>query len=121
MAEDDRALVIGASHFLHGDIARSRALLIHEYVLPMVLDSSAAVERATISELPPGANGTTKRIGRLGQPSSAARAMPGSRLLQARAPAPVSRWRREMLRTSRGSGQQNVDAMLSPLLLAFGG
>ena len=67
---------------------------------PKVLESSAAVERATISELPPGAKGTTKRTGRVGQASSAARAMPGSRLEQAIAPAPVSKWRREMASTS---------------------
>ena len=63
---------------------------------PKVLDSSTAVERATISELPPGANGTTKRMGRVGQLSSAARALPVSKLEKVMAPAPYSRWRREM-------------------------
>ncbi len=46
------------------------------------MPSSAAVERATISELPPGANGTTKRIGLVGQ-ASAARAIVGSPLASA--------------------------------------
>ena len=42
----------------------------------------------------------------------------GLTLLQASAPAPVSRWRREMVSTSRVDWL-NVDAMLSPLLWCF--
>src|SRR5205814_7687927 len=38
---------------------------------PSSLPISAAAERATISELPPGANGTTKRMALLGQGASA--------------------------------------------------
>jgi hypothetical protein len=60
---------------------------------PRVLESSAAVERATISELPPGAKGTTKRMGRVGQ-ASCASAVAGSRPDRAMAPVPASKWRR---------------------------
>ncbi len=40
-------------------------------VWPRLLVSSLAAERATISELPPGAKGTSRRIGLLGQPACA--------------------------------------------------
>ena len=36
-------------------------------VWPSVLLSSLAADRATISELPPGAKGTNRRMGRVGQ------------------------------------------------------
>ena len=52
---------------------------------PSVLPSSAAADRATISELPPGANGTTKRTGLDGQ--ACAKAWDGSRPAAAEAPA----------------------------------
>ena len=60
---------------------------------PRVLLSSAAVERATISELPPGAKGTTKRTDLAGH-AACADAVAGSRPPRARAPPAPSRWRR---------------------------
>ena len=68
-------------------------LLSTNTLCPSVLDSSADVERATISELPPGAKGTTKRTDFDGQ-ADWAMAAPGSRPVNASAPPALSSWRR---------------------------
>jgi hypothetical protein len=59
---------------------------------PMVLAISPATARATISELPPGAKGTTRRSGLVGQ-SAWARASQGE-VASAAAPEVASHWRR---------------------------
>src|SRR5881397_2344079 len=58
-------------------------------VCPSCFVSSAATERATISEVPPGANGTRKRIGLEGQADCARTHGSASA-----AAAPMTNWRR---------------------------
>ena len=62
-----RVLVVGARDFLHRDVAGAARLVVDDRpTAPAILVISAAVARATISELPPGANGTTKRTALFG-------------------------------------------------------
>jgi len=52
---------------LHGNVACGAGVFVHKHVLTDGLGHFTGNGTATISELPPGANGTTRRKGLLGQ------------------------------------------------------
>ena len=93
VAEDQRVLVVGARDFAASRRCRRRPACCRRRRSGRAAWSARPRStRATISELPPGANGTTKRIGLLGQapaprPGRAAPGRPGRR----RRPAVSSR------------------------------
>jgi len=64
MADDERIAVgVGPRDLFHGDVAAAAGLVLDHECWPRPLLISAEKARATIEELPPGAKGTTRRMG----------------------------------------------------------
>jgi hypothetical protein len=86
VAQDDGVAVGGGrAHSCIAMLPLAPGLFSTNTVWPRLLVSSLAAERATISELPPGAKGTSRRIGLLGQPACAC-SSPGKAEAAASAP-----------------------------------